>query len=142
MKKLLLSAVAVLVLGQPADAQPYRAPYYPQPYARYAPPPYAYRSQPRGPNPLDFFGAFLSAIPMIAGAAPLQRDYQPPRTQPSYQPPQTQTQYDPRDPNLYLEEYRVTKQEVEAAMQWFCSEHGETVICRKIENMMRQGGPR
>jgi hypothetical protein len=125
MKKLLLAAALVLMPTADALAQccGQRAPYY---------------QRQRGPNPLDFFGAFLNAIPMIA---PPPAYYQPPPPPYYQQPPQYQPQptyVDPRDPNLYLEEYRVTKQEVEAAMQQYCSDHPTTIICRKIGEIMRR----
>jgi hypothetical protein len=107
MKKLLLSATVAILMVQSVDAA--YAQYWPprgtQPHGRYAPygprpygPPYAYAyrpQEPRGPNPLDFFGAFLGAIPMIAGAIPPQPYYPPP---PQYQTPQTQTQTIPATP--------------------------------------------
>jgi hypothetical protein len=126
MKRLVLATAAALLFTQSAGAQPrYNEsyPYYGVPRLRYAPPP----QYQRGPTPLDFLGAFLGAIPI--------------QPQPYAAPcrvPQT-TQYDPRDPNLYLEEKRVTKQEVEDAMRIFCSEHGSMMICLKIERMMREG---
>jgi hypothetical protein len=147
-KQLLLATVAISMVpfAGTANAQFYGAPRYGprpylQPYVRYAPAPVYVNppvyAGPRGPNPLDFFGAFLSAIPMIAGAAQPQPYPQCQAAAPM------QTQYDPCDPNIYLEEKRVTKQEVEAAMQIFCSEHGSMMICLKIERLMReqQGRP-
>ena len=142
-KPLLAATVALSMLS--ADAASAQSPNYrphvqsyrytPQYAPRYAPPPYAYAPQPqRGPNPLDFLGAFFGTLPI--GPPPGPPPSYPSQAPPYQQPPQAQ--YDPRDPNTFLEDYRVTRQEVEAAMQIFCSEHGEAVVCQKIENLMRQ----
>lgn len=126
-KQLLLAAALVLAPSADALAQ----------CCGQRPPPYYQRQ--RGPNPLDFFGAFLNVIPMIAPPPPYYQPPPPYYPPPQYQPPPPQPTYvDPRDPNLYLEEYRVTKQEVEAAMQQYCSDHPTTIICRKIGEIMRR----